>query len=84
MNPRAGLDGCGKSRLTGIRSPDRPACSDSLYQRSYPGLEHLKTRNVLCSLPVRTVAGWLSQSSAHDVSHLFGAFRILIPVPVYF
>ena len=27
MGPRAGLDGCGKSRLTGIRSPDHPAHS---------------------------------------------------------
>jgi len=25
---RAGLDGCGKSRSTGIRSPDRPADDD--------------------------------------------------------
>jgi hypothetical protein len=29
VGPRAGLDGCGKSRPpTGIRSPDRPARSD--------------------------------------------------------
>ena len=34
---RAGLDGCGKSRPTGTRSPDRPACSESLYQLRYPG-----------------------------------------------
>ena len=33
---RTGLDGCGKSRLpTGIRSPDRPARSRSLYRLSY-------------------------------------------------
>jgi hypothetical protein len=33
---RAGLDGCGKSRSpTGIRSPDRPARSGSLYWLSY-------------------------------------------------
>ena len=25
VGARAGLDGCGKSRPTGIRSPDRPA-----------------------------------------------------------
>jgi hypothetical protein len=37
MDPRAGLDGCGKSRPTGIRSPYRPARSESLYQLSYPG-----------------------------------------------
>jgi hypothetical protein len=32
VGPRAGLDGCRKSRPpTGIRSPDCPACSESLY-----------------------------------------------------
>ena len=36
MGPRAGLDRGGKSRLTGIRSPDRPARSQSLYRLSYP------------------------------------------------
>jgi hypothetical protein len=36
--PRAGLDGCGKSRPpNGIRSPDRPARSESLYRLSHPG-----------------------------------------------
>ena len=34
---RAGLDRCGKSRPTGIRSMDRPARSESLYLLSYPG-----------------------------------------------
>jgi hypothetical protein len=37
VGPTTGLDGCGKFRPTGIRSPDRPACSESLYQLSYPG-----------------------------------------------
>ena len=38
MGPRAGLDGCGKTRPpTGIRSPDRPARSESLYRLSCPG-----------------------------------------------
>ena len=37
MSPRAGLDRCGKSRPpTGIRSPDRPARSQSLYRLRYP------------------------------------------------
>jgi hypothetical protein len=37
--PRAGLDGCEKSRLpsTWIRSPNRPPRSESLYRLSYPG-----------------------------------------------
>ena len=36
MDPRAGLERCGKSRSTGIRTPDRPARSESLYRLSYP------------------------------------------------
>ena len=32
MGPRAGLDRRGKSRPTGIRSPDRPARSESIYR----------------------------------------------------
>ena len=31
MGPRAGLDRCGKSRPTRIRSPDRPARSQSIH-----------------------------------------------------
>jgi len=34
VGPRAGQDGCGKSRPTGIRSPDGPARSE--YRPSYP------------------------------------------------
>jgi hypothetical protein len=38
VGPRAGLDGCGKSRpLTGIGSPDCRARRESLYRLSYPG-----------------------------------------------
>jgi hypothetical protein len=37
VGPTAGLDGCGKTRPTGIRSPDGPARSESLYRLSYPG-----------------------------------------------
>ena len=33
---RASLDWCGKSRPTGIRSPDRPARRQSLYRLRYP------------------------------------------------
>jgi hypothetical protein len=36
VGPRASLDRCGKSRPTGIRSPDRPALSQSLYRLRYP------------------------------------------------
>ena len=34
--PRVGLDGCSKFHRTGTRSPDRHACSQSLYQLSIP------------------------------------------------
>ena len=37
MGPGAGLDSCGKSRPTGIRFPDLPARSESLYLLRYPG-----------------------------------------------
>ena len=38
VGPQTGLDGCGNScPPTGIRSPDRPARSESLYQLSCPG-----------------------------------------------
>ena len=38
MGLRAGLDWCGKSRPTGIRSLDRPARRQSLYRLRYPAL----------------------------------------------
>jgi hypothetical protein len=31
VGPRAGMDSCGKSRLTAVGSPDLPARSESLY-----------------------------------------------------
>ena len=37
MDPSTGLDGCEKSGPTGIRSPNRPVRSESLYRLSYPG-----------------------------------------------
>jgi hypothetical protein len=37
VGPRAGLENAKKLAPTGIRSPDRPARSESLYRRSYPG-----------------------------------------------
>jgi hypothetical protein len=36
VGPWSGLDRCGKSRPIGIRSPDRPAHSQSLYRLLYP------------------------------------------------
>jgi len=36
VGPRALLHGCRKTYLTGIRSLDRPASSESLYRLRYP------------------------------------------------
>jgi len=36
VDSRVGLDDCGKSRPTGIRSPDLPPRSESLYRLRYP------------------------------------------------
>ena len=36
-DPRASLDGCGKSFPTWIRSPDHPARGKSLHRLRYPG-----------------------------------------------
>ena len=44
MGPRAGLDGCRKSRPpTGFRSPDRRVRSESLYRLSYLGPSQMVT-----------------------------------------
>ena len=41
VGPRAGLDRCEKFAPTGIRSPDRPARSKSLYRPSYPAHRYI-------------------------------------------
>ena len=47
VGSRAGLDGCGKSLPTEIRSPDRPARSESLYRLGYRGPEGKKVKTKL-------------------------------------
>ena len=37
MGPRTSPNGCGKARPSGVRTPDRPARSESLYRLSNPG-----------------------------------------------
>ena len=48
MGPRAGQDGCGKSRVHRDSIPGRPVPSESLYRLSYPGplLFHLFKRKI--------------------------------------
>jgi hypothetical protein len=43
VGPRAGLEGC----PTEIRSPDRPARSESLYRLSYRGPQHENNVNYI-------------------------------------
>jgi len=58
VGPKAALEGCGKSRPTGIRSPDLPVRSESLYFRAavittvplsvnYAPGENLTTRRIV-------------------------------------
>jgi hypothetical protein len=52
---RAGMEGCGKSpppRSTGTRSPDRPACSESLYRLSYAGPQITNCTYLFCNASV--------------------------------
>jgi hypothetical protein len=65
VGPRAGLDGCGKSRPHRDSIPDRPACTESLQRLRYPGpscqLHYAKTH-------LRYVLHWreLKDSVAHQ------------------
>jgi hypothetical protein len=42
LDPRARLEGRGKSRRNGVRSPHRPARSESQYRLSDPGPQNLQ------------------------------------------
>jgi len=44
VDPMAGVDGYGKSRPIGIRPPDRPDRSKSLYWLRYPASNHVYER----------------------------------------
>ena len=52
MGPRTGLDGCGKSRPTGIGSPELSTCSESLYRLSYRGPHDTERGEVTAVKPV--------------------------------
>ena len=57
---RAGLDRCGKSRPTGIRSADRPARRQSLYRLRYPA--HLFSDNVEKYCRTGQATSWMTSS----------------------
>ena len=55
LGPRAGLNGCGKSRPpTGIRSPYSPARSQSLYRLSHPAHAY----SIIAQLRRGLLKGW--------------------------
>ena len=62
VGPRAGLDRCGKYRPTGIRSPDRPAHSQSPYRLSYPA------RNLVCTIPEFCLKGLKKITKLSDLT----------------
>ena len=71
---RAGVDWCGKSRPTGIRSPDRPARRLSLYRLSYRAHKQNLTLIIVsvayCESPGKCMKyvsfPWLLMVAAHD------------------
>ena len=70
---RAGVDWCGKSRPTGIRSPDSPARRQSLYRLSYPA--HVQNCNhiIRVFVPVN-----LAAQSDCDVINISRMYLLLI------
>jgi hypothetical protein len=73
MDPRAGLDGCRKHAPTGIRSPDRPTRSESLYRLSFP--VHFTVNNMtILSVPQNAFAVKLCRRQQENV---FGVFMKL-------
>ena len=67
VGPRAGLDGCGKSRPTRIRSPDCSARSKSLYPLSYPGPEPLRAQHIITfsNFEVSLPSSLMSRNGSH-------------------
>jgi hypothetical protein len=72
VGPRADLDMREKSCLTGIRSPDRPARSQSLYQLSYPA-----------NISVLLVFKILFTTLANIINFQTAPIILIHPVPQY-
>ena len=73
VGPEDGLDRCGKARPTGIRSPDLPAHSESLYRLRYPGSRFLVgTKNYSLLQNVQNDAG--SHTFSYSVGIAFSSW----------
>ena len=55
MSLRFGVDKCGNSLPTEIRSPDRPARSDSLYRLTYPSSKTLMRLTIVLNVECITM-----------------------------
>jgi len=77
MGPRADMDGCGKSCLTGITSLDRPSRSKSLYRLCCPGPGSQISVSKICGVLSGTVSdcsrntSFLTCQCSNNVSRLF-------------
>jgi hypothetical protein len=65
VGPGAGLDRCGKARPTGIRSPDLPARSESLYRLRYPGSHKLNFTKLYLRMLIGFI--WLGKGPSGEM-----------------
>jgi hypothetical protein len=73
VGPSAGLDGCGKFRPTGIRSPDRPSRSESVSRPSH-------TANIIYKATIK----YISLATDFDpFGSLFGQEMFLMARAIY-
>jgi hypothetical protein len=81
VGPRAGLDMCGKSRPTGIRSPDLPDRSESLNRLRYPGSPSSNIGTLFyLTTPTTTLLRPFRQTAASSTAF----WAIPFPVPTRF
>ena len=74
---RAGLDCCGKSRPTGIRSPDRPARRQSLYRLRYPA-HNIRNYTYICLYFFDRASRYNSFLLITNLTHIFNVFISLL------
>ena len=71
VGPRAGLNRCVKCRPTGIRYPDRPARSQSLYRLRYPAHSEIWAVSKMVRILAETVSNSAPQISYSDWHFMF-------------